>query len=156
MNKKRKVCLISSSGGHFEQLLMLRKLSNYYDIFIVTEKTKYNKKDKKIDYYLSQVNRKEILFIPKMLFNAFKSFIILLKEKPDVIITTGVLVSLPMLVIGKIFKKKIIYIESFAKINDPTMTGKLIYEKGIADGFYVQWENMLKFYPNAIYKGGIY
>ena len=39
---KKKICLISSSGGHFEQLLMLRKLSEEFEIFIVTEKTKYN------------------------------------------------------------------------------------------------------------------
>ncbi len=43
---KKKICLISSSGGHFEQLLMLRKLSEEFEIFIVTEKTKYNKKIK--------------------------------------------------------------------------------------------------------------
>ena len=155
-NKRKKICLISSSGGHFEQLLMLRRLSDDYDTFIVTEKTKYNKKDKKINYYVSQVNRKEILFLFKMLLIAIKSFFIYLKEKPDVIISTGVLAAIPMMYIGHIFKKKVIYIESFAKINSPTMTGKLIYKKHIADQFYVQWESMKEFYPNAIYKGGIY
>lgn len=155
MNKK-KICLISSSGGHFEQLLCLRPLNNDYNVFIVTEKTKYNKDDKKIDYFVSQVNRKEFLFIFKMIKILIKSLYIFVKEKPDVIISTGVLSTIPMLFIGKFFKKKIIYIESFAKINSPTMTGKLIYKKNIADQFYVQWESMLKFYPNAIYKGGIY
>lgn len=154
--KKKKICLISSSGGHFEQLLMLRKLSEDYDTFIVTEKTKYNKKDKKINYYVSQVNRKELLFIFKMLLIAIKSFFIFIKERPDVIISTGVLAAIPMLFIGHIFKKKVIYLESFAKISSPTMTGKLIYKKHIADRFYVQWESMKEFYPNAIYKGGIY
>ena len=154
--KKKKICLISSSGGHFEQLLMLRKLSEDYDTFIVTEKTKYNKKDKKINYYVSQVNRKEILFIFKMLLIAIKSFFIFIKERPDVIISTGVLAAIPMLFIGHIFKKKVIYLESFAKISSPTMTGNLIYKKHIADQFYVQWESMKEFYPNAIYKGGIY
>ena len=154
--ERKKICLISSSGGHFEQLLMLKKLSEDYDTFIVTEKTKYNKKDKKIDYYVSQVNRKEVLFIFKMLLITIKSFFIFLKEKPDVIISTGVLASIPMLFIGHIFKKKVIYIESFAKIKSPTMTGKLIYKKHIANQFYVQWESMKQFYPNAIYKGGIY
>ena len=148
--------MISSSGGHFEQLLMLRKLSDEYDIFIVTEKTKYNKNDEKINYFVSQVNRKEILFIFKMILITIKSFYIFIKEKPDVIISTGVLASIPMMFIGHTFKKKIIYIESFAKINSPTMTGKLIYKKHIADQFYVQWESMKEFYPNAIYKGGIY
>ena len=153
---KKKICLISSSGGHFEQLLMLRKLDEKYNVFIVTEKTKYNKKDKKINHYVLQVNRKELLFIPKMIGIFFKSLFIFLKEKPDVIISTGVLASIPMLFIGHIFKRKVIYIESFAKINSPTMTGKLVYKQKWADQFYVQWESMLKFYPNSIYKGGIY
>lgn len=154
--KKKKICLISSSGGHFEQLLMLRPLGLKNDIFIMTEKTKYNKNDKKIDYYVMQVNRKEPLFIFKMVGILLKSLFVFFKEKPDVIISTGVLASIPMMFIGHVFKKKIIYIESFAKINSPTMTGKLIYNRNIADQFYVQWESMLEFYPNAIYKGGIY
>ena len=154
--KKKKICLISSSGGHFEQLLMLRKLNENYNTFIVTERTKYNKDDKKIDYYVLQVNRKEILFLIKMICIFFKSLYIFLKEKPDVIISTGVLAAIPMMFIGHFFKKKVIYIESFAKINSPTMTGNLIYKKNIADQFYVQWESMKEFYPNAIYKGGIY
>ena len=50
--------------------------------------------------------------------------------------------------------KKLIYIESFAKVTSPTETGKLLYK--FADQFYVQWKPMLKFYPKAIYLGGIY
>lgn len=155
-NSSKKICLISSSGGHFEQLLMLRKLGEKNSIFVVTEKTKYNKNDKKINYFVMQVNRKEPLLIFKMIGILFKSIFIFLKEKPDVVISTGVLASIPMLFIAHIFHKKVIYIESFAKINSPTMTGNLIYNKKIADQFYVQWESMLKFYPDAIYKGGIY
>ena len=152
----KKICLISSSGGHFEQLLMLQKLSEEYKVFIVTEKTKYNSSDQRINYYIPQVNRKEIFFLFKMLLITIKSFYVFLKEKPDVIISTGVLAAIPMMFIGHIFKKKNIYIESFAKINSPTMTGKLIYKKKWADQFYIQWESMKEFYPNAIFKGGIY
>ena len=153
---KKKICLISSSGGHFEQLLMLRDLSPKYDTFIVTERTKYNKNDKKINYFVSQVNRKELLFIIKMIVISFKSLYILVKEKPDVIISTGVLAAIPMLFFGHIFRKKVIYIESFAKISSPTMTGNLVYKRKWADQFYVQWESMKEFYPDAICKGGIY
>ena len=135
---------------------MLKKLNEKFDTFIVTEKTKYNKKDKKIDHYVMQVNRKELLFIPKMICIFVKSLYIFFTEKPDVVISTGVLAAIPMLFIGHFFNKKVIYIESFAKISSPTMTGNLIYKRNIADQFYVQWESMLEFYPNAIYKGGIY
>ncbi len=54
----------------------------------------------------------------------------------------------------KFMGKKLIYIESFAKVTSPTETGKLLYK--FADQFYVQWKPMLKFYPKAIYLGGIY
>ena len=154
--RKKKICLISSSGGHFEQLLCLRPLNEKNDVFIVTEKTKYNKNDKKINHFVLQVNRKEPLFILKMFCIFIKSLIIFLIERPDVIISTGVLAAIPMLFIGHLFKRKVIYIESFAKITSPTMTGKLIYKKHIADRFYVQWESMKEFYPDAIYLGGIY
>lgn len=150
----KKICLISSSGGHFEQLLMLKKLNG--NLFVVTEKTKYNKSNNKINYYLKQVNRKEILFPVYMIINFFKSSLIFIKEKPDVIISTGALATIPMIIIGHIFNKKIIFIESFAKISSPTLTGKFIYKHNLYNQFYVQWESMLKFYPKAIYKGGIY
>ena len=89
-----------------------------------------------------------------MITNAFKSFKIFLREKPDVIISTGALATIPMCIFAKVLKKKIIFIESFAKVTSPTLTGKLIYK--FADQFYVQWEQMKEYYPEAIYEGGIY
>ena len=89
-----------------------------------------------------------------MLVNIINTLKIFLREKPDVVISTGALVTIPICIIAKIFRKKLIFIESFAKINSPTLTGKLLYK--FADQFYVQWKDMLKIYPKAIYKGGIY
>ncbi len=153
--KQKKICFAASSGGHFEQLMMLKPLMEKYDSFIVTEKTKYSSKieDKKM-YLLKQVNRKEKAFLLKLLANAFKSLYIYIRERPDVVITTGVLSMIPISLLAKFFRKKLIYIESFAKITSPTETGKFLYK--YADKFYVQWESMLKFYPDAIFLGGIY
>lgn len=154
-NEKDKViCFASSSGGHFEQLLMLKPLVAKYDSFILTEKTKYSDTVKNQYSYVNQVNRKEILFIFKMVLISIKSLYIFLRKKPDVIICTGVLAMIPMCIIMKIFGRKVIYIESFAKIYSPTISGKFIYK--FADRFYVQWESMLEIYPNAVFLGGIY
>ena len=155
MKGKLKICFAASSGGHYEQLLMLKPLMEKYDSFIVTEKTSYKTEVKnKRTYYLCQVNRKEKTFIPRMVVNLFKSVKIYLTEKPDVVICTGVLATIPICLIAKLFGKKLIYIESFAKVTSATGTGKLLYK--FADQFYVQWESMLKIYPKAIYLGGIY
>lgn len=151
----KRICFIASAGGHFEQLMMLKPIMNRYDSFIVTEKTKYSVvKEKKKVYYLRQVNRKEKEFIFIMIVNTFITMKIFLKEKPDLVISTGALATIPMCIISKLLRKKLIFIESFAKVNSPTLTGRLLYK--FADQFYVQWENMLEIYPNAVYKGGIY
>lgn len=156
MKNKKKICLISSSGGHYEQLLMLKELNKKYKTFIVTEKTSYNKEDKKINYFIPQINRKELFAFIKVIIITLKSLYILIKEKPDVIISVGVLATIPMICIGKLFKKKIIYIESFAKLENPTLTGSFIYKHNLADLFLIQWKSLQKVYPKAIYKGGIY
>ncbi|MFI3227133.1 MAG: PssD/Cps14F family polysaccharide biosynthesis glycosyltransferase [Clostridia bacterium] len=154
-SKKKKVCLAASSGGHFEQLMMLEKIMLDYDCFVLTEKTSYNTKSNgQKFYYTLQVNRKEKLFLLKMVWIALQSLIVFAKERPDVVICTGVLAMIPMCMYAKIFGKKLIYIESFAKITSPTETGKLLYK--FADQFYVQWESMKEIYPNAICLGGIY
>ncbi|MDE5619782.1 MAG: polysaccharide biosynthesis protein [Ruminococcus sp.] len=134
--------------------MMLKPLMEKYDSFILTERTKYSSINAGNIYYVNQVNRKELTFIFLMIINTLKSLKIFFKEKPDVVICTGVLAMIPMCLIAKIFRKKIIYIESFAKIKSPTATGKLLYK--FADKFYVQWESMLEFYPKAKYIGGIY
>ena len=153
--KSKKLCFAASSGGHFEQILMLKPLMDRYDSFLITEKTEYKAevKGEKM-YYLHQVNRKEWLFPLEMIGNSFKSLCIFIKERPDVVITTGVLAMVPMCLLAKLFRKKLIYIESFAKVRSANETGKLMYK--FADQFYVQWPQMLEIYPKAIYLGGIY
>ena len=144
----------ASSGGHYEQLMMLKPLMERHDSCVVTEKTSYNAKSDIRTYYMVQVNRKEILFIPKMIVNSFRAVRIIFKEKPDAIICTGVLAMIPLCLIGKMKGCKLIYLESFAKVTSATLSGKLLYK--YADRFYVQWESMLDIFPNAVYKGGIY
>ena len=105
-------------------------------------------------YYLMQVNRQEWNMILKMLVNSLRSLRILSKEKPDVIITTGALAVIPLCILAKKRGVKLIYIESFARVRTESRTGKLLYK--YADRFYVQWKYLLKFYPDAIYIGGVY
>ena len=83
-----------------------------------------------------------------------KSLYIFIRVRPNYVITTGTMIVIPMAIIAKIFKRKLIYIETFARINDGTKTGKLLYK--YADLFIVQWIELLKIYPKAIYGGSIY
>ena len=104
-----KIIFGASSGGHFEQLMMLKPLMQKYDSILLTEKTDYAVViDDVKRYYVRQINRKELLFPLKIIGNACKCLFIIIREKPDVMITTGVLSMIPCALIMKFFGKKLI------------------------------------------------
>jgi len=145
------LCLVSSSGGHYEQLRMLQALENKYNVFWVTEQTGYTVK---ADYFMLQTGLTDKWFPLKMLRNFFRCVKIWLREKPCAVITTGTMVALPFCLLAKLTRKKFIYIESFARVHDGTKAGKLMYK--YADLFIYQWESLREVYPKGVYGGSIY
>ena len=156
--KNKKVLFISSTGGHLDELLQLKKLFSKYNSYIITEKTKstisLKNEYQNVNYLVYGTKDHLISYIFKFIYNVIKSLILFIKIRPSVIVTTGTHTAVPMCYIGKIFFRKIIYIQTFANSSSKTLTGKLIYP--IANVFIVQWESMLKLYPKAIYGGWIY
>ncbi|MBQ6587548.1 MAG: polysaccharide biosynthesis protein [Butyrivibrio sp.] len=151
----KKICFVASSGGHLEEISRLKGIEGAYDCFLVTEKSDFVIKDfceKK--YYVPMMNRRQINFLPKFIWLFFRTLVILLRENPDFIITTGALVAYPFCVVGKFLGIKVIYVESFARVNEPSLTGKLVYN--MSDLFMVQWEDMLQKYPKSMLGGGIF
>lgn len=150
-SQEKRLCFISSSGGHYEELKMLAPLTKKYPSFWVTEKTDYISA---ADYYLLQTGLKDRWWVVKMFCNFFKSLHIWCKERPDYVITTGTMIAIPMAILARILRKKVIYIETFSRVYDGTRTGKMMYK--LADLFIVQWEPLLKIYPKAVYGGSIF
>lgn len=157
--KNKKILYISSTGGHLSELMQLKKIFTKYQYHIVTEKTKSNiylKEEfgKNIEYLAYGTKKNPFTYFFIYFFNIIKSLIIFLKQKPDIIVTTGTHTAVSMCYIAKIFRKKVIYIETFANRNTKTVAGRIVYP--IADVFVVQWEEMLEIYPKAQYWGWIY
>lgn len=150
-NRKPRLCLVSSSGGHWEQLQKLQPLIDKYDGFLVTEKTQFPENAK---YFMIRTDLKDKLMPLKMFVNVFHTIGIWIKERPDFVITTGTMVAYPFYMLAVLFHKKIVYIETFGRANMPTEAGKKM--KNHADLFIVQWETQVKHYKKAIYGGCLY
>ena len=152
MKKNPKICFVSSSGGHWEQLQKLKPLADKYEGFFVTEKTQFDAP--LASYFMMQTDLKDKLMPFKMLVNSVKALKIWIKEKPDLITTTGTMVAYPFYLLSIICKKKFIFIETFGRANMPTVAGKLMEKH--SDLFIVQWETQKKHYKKAIYGGCLY
>ena len=157
--ENKKLLFISSTGGHLSELMQLKILFKKYNYYIVTEKTKSDESLKtdyknKISFLAYGTKKNPFTYFFIYFFNIIKSLTIFLKQRPDIVITTGTHTAVPMCYIAKIFKKKVIYIETFANRSSKTLAGKVVYP--IADVFVVQWPEMVKLYPKAEYWGWIY
>lgn len=152
IKKTPKLLFISASGGHLEQLLMLKPLMEKYKSVVVSEKTRI--KDDNVDYFMVQAGAKHKPVLIRMLINFIIAFFIFVKERPTHIISTGGIIVVPFVYFSKLTKSKLIFIETFARMYDTTRTGRFMYKH--ADLFIVQWKSLLKHYPNAVYGGSIY
>ena len=140
-----KAIFISSTGGHLTELLKLSTLFKYYDYKIITEKkgnenlkTVYGNKLKFL-VYGTKHNMVTYPFI--FSFNIFISLFYFIIFRPKYIITTGTHTAVPMCFIGKLFRKKVVFIETFANYKTKTVAGKIVYK--IADLFIVQHKEMV-------------
>lgn len=150
-----KIGFIASSGGHWEELMCLKKIMDNNVSFFVTEDGGQIR-DSKLDnaYTVPQINRQERNFVLHFLKLFIEARKLLRTEKPDVIITTGALIAFPFCLMAKLMDIKIVYIESFARVQNASLTGKIVYP--FADMFLIQWESLKEVYPKAVYVGGIF
>ncbi|WP_408071372.1 PssD/Cps14F family polysaccharide biosynthesis glycosyltransferase [Butyrivibrio sp. JL13D10] len=152
----KKVLMVASSGGHMEELTRLKKVISKYDCCWVTEFNDFQTYGENYDvnYYVMQVNRKEFFFPIKFLILFVRAWYIILREKPDCVISTGALISYPFCRIAKWMGKKVIFIESFARVNELSLTGRLLYNH--VNRFIVQWPELSREYDKAVVGGGIF
>ena len=150
-----RVLFCSSAGGHYTELLQLTSLIKKYQGVVVTEKTKISLETNLLTKYVPYSSRNEgFKYALKYFYVCLLSIIYFIQYRPKVIISTGVHSTIPLCILGWLFRRKIIYIETVAVVNKPTITGKVMYK--IASEFYVQWEELLEVYPSAIYGGVLF
>lgn len=137
---------VSSGGGHLKELLdaipSYNSLKQHYITFRNghTENFLKNKEHSFIiDPHVSKF---------KYLINFFQSLVLYLKLRPKVIVSTGAGIAIPFLLLGFFFGSKIIFIESGARISNPSKTGQFLYR--YSDLFIVQYAPLQKIYPKSI------
>lgn len=148
---------IASTGGHLAEILKVKKLFKKYSYILVTEKNSIsiNLQNEYNIEFLKLGNKVNIInYIPVCFVNIFKSLYLYFKYRPKVIYTTGAHTCVLLCIIGHFFKTKIIFIEVFDRIDNPSLTARIVYK--FSDVFIVQHKEMLKVFPKAKYIGGVY
>ena len=145
-----KIAIVCSHGGHLTQMLYLMDAFKGNDIIIITYDSK---RTQELDYKKYLV--KNIGYNPVRMLTAAITFLrVFSRYRPDLIISNGSEIAIPALYIGRLLGAKIIFIESWARVNNPSLTGRLVYP--IADHFLVQWPQLFyKYGKKAVFEGAL-
>lgn len=144
-----KICLTCSHGGHLTEILQLMNAFEGNDIFFITyEGARSSELTKK--YTMKNLGKNPLRFLSSIP----KVFVILLHERPNIIISTGSEIAIPVFYIAKLFRTKTVFIESLCRVETPSLTGKIVYP--VSDVFLVQWKQLLsQFGRKAQYWGNV-
>jgi beta-1,4-N-acetylglucosaminyltransferase len=134
--RKPRVMLVCCQGGHLMQMLALKSTwSDLPRIWITTRAadTEALLQDEPKVYAHVPTARS----IKNMLRNLWLAIGVIRKHRPDVLLSTGGGVTVPVFLIGKLTGARLIYVESLTRVDGPSLTGKLVYP--LVDRFFVQW-----------------
>ena len=137
MNKRR-ILAVASAGGHWVQLQRLRPALDEHDVAFVTTNAGYRSETPSHRFYVvNDGSRWNKFLLAKM---ALRILIILLRERPDVVISTGAACGYFSLRLGKLIGAKTIWIDSIANVDEVSMAGRLAGR--YADLFLTQWPHL--------------
>jgi UDP-N-acetylglucosamine:LPS N-acetylglucosamine transferase len=75
--------------------------------------------------------------VKNMLRNLRFAVAVLRRHHPDVLLSTGGGLSVPLFMVGKLTGARLIYVESLTRVDRPSLSGMLVYF--FVDRFFVQW-----------------
>lgn len=145
----KKVLAVASHGGHWQQLLRLRPAFLGQDVVYVT--TERSALEQAGDGYVvveaTRWSRRRLLL------QALQVLWIILRERPDVVVSTGASVGFFALRIAKLCGARTIWIDSIANVEKLSMSGERIGRH--ADLWLTQWEHLASSSSHLEYCGAV-
>jgi len=139
-----KILLVSSVGGHLTELMELAPVLREHEVVLVL-----NDSVALPDFPFRRVYRiahaeRDL----RVLVNLWEAAVILESERPQVIVSAGAGPAVPVALAARLLTNaRVIFIETAAAVERPTLTGRLMYP--LAHKFYVQWPALLRWFPRA-------
>jgi beta-1,4-N-acetylglucosaminyltransferase len=128
--------LICCQGGHFMQMQALKSAWEDLPRVWVTTRAADTEAllgdEQAVFAYVPTARNIKNLFR-----NLWLAAVVIRRHRPDVLLSTGGGVTVPLFLVGKLVGARLIYVESLTRVDGPSLTGKLVYP--LVDRFFVQW-----------------
>jgi beta-1,4-N-acetylglucosaminyltransferase len=145
--------LVCSTGGHLLQLVALREAWEPFTRTWVT----FDKSDarsllrgERVRHAHGPTNRS----LQNLVRNLLLAWRLVGETRPRVVLSTGAGVAVPFAWVARVRGAKIVYVESLARIEGPSLTYRLIAP--VAARCYVQWPELAAALPGSHFAGNVF
>ena len=147
--EKLTICLTCSHGGHLNEMLQLTAAFEGHDVFYYCYDADTTRRLPDV-YLVPNMARNPV----ELLKNLWRAWRLFRQRKPDLIVSTGAEIAIPLFLVGKFMGCRLLYIECGAQVATPSGTGRIV--SWFADEFLVQWPELLPAYNGrARYEGSL-
>jgi UDP-N-acetylglucosamine:LPS N-acetylglucosamine transferase len=123
MRERPRILAVASSGGHWVQLRRLRPAFEGCDVAYLTTDPGHRDEVAPARFYTTKdASRWNKL---KLLISAAKIALVVLKERPDVVISTGAAPGYFAIRFGKLVGARTMWIDSIANVEELSLSGKM-------------------------------
>jgi beta-1,4-N-acetylglucosaminyltransferase len=145
--------LVCSSGGHLLQLHALepawREFSHVWVTFDKSDARSLLRGERVVFAY-GPTNRS----LKNLIRNLWLAWRVIARARPAVVLTTGAGVAVPFAWVGRLRGARVVYVESLARIDGPSLSCRLIAP--VAARLYAQWPDLRASLPAARYAGTVF
>ncbi|GAA3589831.1 UDP-N-acetylglucosamine--LPS N-acetylglucosamine transferase [Kineosporia mesophila] len=148
-----RVLMVCSSGGHLSQLHVLEDWWGRHDTHWVTFDTEHARSllaGRPTTWAHHPTTRN----IPNLVRNFGVAVTTMLRQRPDVVVSTGAGVALPFFLMARLLRVPTAYLEVYDRITSPTLTGRLCAP--LSNVFMVQWPEQTALYPRGVVVGRVF
>lgn len=147
--RSKRVLAVASSGGHWVQLSRLRPAFEGHDVAYLTTDPAHREHVAPARFYsVVDANRSEKL---KLARGVVKIAWVLLRERPDVVISTGAAPGYLALRLSKLVGARTLWIDSVANVEELSLSGQMA--STTADLCLTQWPHLAG--DHVAYEGAV-
>ena len=151
MPRKRKIMAVASEGGHWIQLMRLRPAFEGAEVVYVSTNVGLAKAFSLQNFRTlpdANLTRKS-----KLIWLLLKAMILILRERPSHVVTTGAAPGFAVLVCGRLLGAKTVWIDSIANADELSSAGMIAGR--FSNHWLTQWEHLTEKYPGLEFRGRV-
>jgi UDP-N-acetylglucosamine:LPS N-acetylglucosamine transferase len=138
--RRKKILAVASGGGHWIQLLRLRPAFEGHGLVYITAAPPGREEIGPARLYIvNDANRWTKFALMRL---ALKLILILIRERPNVIVSTGAAPGCIAVIFGKLLGARTIWLDSLANAERLSMSGRIV--RPFADMWLTQWPDLAR------------